>query len=92
MAFGISGSSKTLGISINGTSLLEVLWIGAHTHTLRDRLHKMEYPSSEDLRAIGIFDISLTTPAKDSNLERLKEDQDPKSLIDLELKDNIQGI
>lgn len=45
---------------VNGTSVLEVLWIGAHSRSLRKRLQIIGLPSSGTLRPGGMFEIDVT--------------------------------
>ena len=39
--------------------MLEVLWIGAHSRSLRKRLQTIYRPSSETLRCGGMFEINV---------------------------------
>ncbi|KAF8136907.1 hypothetical protein EV363DRAFT_1155909 [Boletus edulis] len=81
------GSPTNQSTSINGISVLEILWIGAHTHKLRDIFHKKATPSPEELRAMGVFDTCLITDVTGSNSERMKEHQisrSPTSMLELE--------
>lgn len=55
----ISSSSRTQSTSVEGVSVLGMLWIGAHTHNLRERFTIINHPSLEMLRSIGLFDICL---------------------------------
>ena len=55
----IKGFSRTRSTSIEGVSVLGMLWIGAHVHSLRENFNLVKYPSSEMLRSTGMFDICL---------------------------------
>ena len=52
--------------SVKGTSVLEMLWVGAHTHSVRKRLKAIGRPSAEKLRSGGMFDVNL---AKDQEAQ-----------------------
>ena len=56
----IKGFSRTRSTSIEGVSVLGMLWIGAHVHSVRENFNLVKYPSSEMLRATGMFNIRLT--------------------------------
>ncbi|KAG6370615.1 hypothetical protein JVT61DRAFT_11239 [Boletus reticuloceps] len=45
--------------SINGVSVLETLWIAAHSRTIRDHMADIEEPSLDNLRKAGMFTIRL---------------------------------
>ena len=45
--------------SVEGATVLEMLWIGAHTSTLRKRLKAIGHPSPKGLRSVGMFDVHL---------------------------------
>lgn len=44
---------------ISGTSVLECLWLEAHSELLHSRLQTVEEPRLDTLRAAGMFDICL---------------------------------
>lgn len=44
---------------VQGTSVLEMLWVGAHTSSLRKRLKAIGLPSPKKLRSGGMFDVYL---------------------------------
>ena len=44
---------------VEGTSVLEMLWVGAHTSSLRNRLKAIGRPSPKKLRSGGMFDVYL---------------------------------
>lgn len=44
---------------VEGTSVLEMLWVGAHTSSLRERLKAIVRPSPKKLRSGGMFDVYL---------------------------------
>ncbi|KAF8552335.1 hypothetical protein OG21DRAFT_151999 [Imleria badia] len=75
MCIMIPGSSETACTSINGISVLEILWIGAHIHKIQNRLHEVQFPSLKALRAIGMFDVCLTGDAKGNSGSRLGENE-----------------
>lgn len=74
----LRGFSRTqnTSTSIEGVSVLEMLWIGAHVHNLRERFTIVEYPSSEMLRSTGMFDICLTNGKGSDSEDGFKEDGD----------------
>ncbi|KAF8123885.1 hypothetical protein EV363DRAFT_1545912, partial [Boletus edulis] len=45
--------------SINGVSMLETLWIAAHSRTIREHMADIEEPSLDNLRKAGMFTIRL---------------------------------
>lgn len=45
--------------SITGTSVLETLWIAAHSQTLHEHMVEVEDPSVENLRKAGMFQVCL---------------------------------
>ncbi|KAF8123873.1 hypothetical protein EV363DRAFT_1178868, partial [Boletus edulis] len=45
--------------SINGVSVLETLWIAAHSRTIREHMADIEEPSLDNLRKAGMFTIRL---------------------------------
>ncbi|KAF8557944.1 hypothetical protein OG21DRAFT_1494264 [Imleria badia] len=51
---------------VEGTSVLEMLWVGAHISSLRKRLKAIGRPSPKELRSGGMFDVYL---AKALNLK-----------------------
>ncbi|KAF8434493.1 hypothetical protein L210DRAFT_3506559 [Boletus edulis BED1] len=86
------GSPTNQSTSINGISVLEILWIGAHTHKLREIFHKKATPSPEELRDMGVFYTCLITDVTGSNSERMKEHQISRSLSMLELEDGSTQV
>ena len=44
---------------VEGISVLEVLWIGAHSRILHKCLRTIGLPSSETLRSGGMFEINV---------------------------------
>lgn len=59
--------------SVEGTSVLEMLWVGAHTGSLRKRMKAIGCPSSEKLRSGGMFDVHLAKG------EAAQESRDPEA-------------
>jgi uncharacterized protein YjeT (DUF2065 family) len=45
--------------SINGVSVLETLWVAAHSRTIREHMTDVEEPSLDNLRKAGMFMIRL---------------------------------
>ena len=45
--------------SINGISVLETLWISAHSQTIHEHIADIEEPSLDNLRKAGMFTIRL---------------------------------
>ena len=72
----LRGFSRTQNTFIEGVSVLEMLWIGAHVHNLRERFTIVEYPSSEMLRSTGMFDICLTNVKGSDSEDGFQEDGD----------------
>ncbi|KAF8415262.1 hypothetical protein L210DRAFT_3637385, partial [Boletus edulis BED1] len=44
---------------ISGTSMLESLWLEAHSEALHSRLNTIEDPRSDMSKAAGMFDVAL---------------------------------
>ncbi|KAF8557197.1 hypothetical protein OG21DRAFT_1505629 [Imleria badia] len=45
--------------SINGVSVLEILWVSAHSRTIQVHIADIEEPSLDNLRKAGMFRIRL---------------------------------
>ena len=45
--------------SIDGVSVLETLWVAAHSRTIREHMADVEEPSLDNLRKAGMFTIRL---------------------------------
>ena len=50
-------------------SVLECLWLEAHSELLHSRLHAVEEPRLDTLRAAGMFDVCLGDIGGSSHLE-----------------------
>ena len=53
------GPSREHTALVSGTSVLECLWLEAHSESLHSRLETIEEPRLDRLRATGMFDICL---------------------------------
>lgn len=84
----IPGLFRTSGFPINGTTFLEILWIGAHSYKIHDNFHDIKYPSTLELRVIGGFYVDFL--AKSSN--SAKEQQGLEMLNNFEAENKIQSI
>lgn len=78
---------------VEGTTVLEMLWIGAHTNSLRNHLKAIDRPTLTKLRSGGMFIVNLT---KDQSIQ---ESRDPevapllaRGFTTFEFEDSIQGI
>ena len=60
LMLGVPSNIKKDPPSVRGTSVLEMLWVGAHFRALRKRLNAITYPSSRDLRFAGMLDVCFT--------------------------------
>ena len=47
------------GLSITGLSVLEILWIAAHSQTLHENMANVNNPSLDHLRRVGMFKVCL---------------------------------
>ena len=63
---GVPSKSTRDRPSVEGATVLEMLWIGAHTSSLRERLQAIGRPSPKKLRSEGMFDVDL---AKDQEAQ-----------------------
>lgn len=45
--------------SVTGLSVLETLWIAAHSQTVREHMEEVDNPSLDNLRKAGMFQICL---------------------------------
>ena len=45
--------------SVTGTSVLETLWVAAHSRTVRERMEEVDDPTLDNLRKVGMFEICL---------------------------------
>ena len=59
--------------SVEGATVLEMVWIGAHTSTLRKRLKAIGRPSLKKLRSGGMFDVYLAMDQEAQQSRRSEE-------------------
>ena len=79
--------------SVEGATVLEMLWVGAHTNSLRKRLQAINRPSPKKLRSEGMFDINLAMDRENQD----SRNSENASLVNpgcsmLKFEDRTQGI
>ena len=77
---------------VEGATVLEMLWIGAHSRSLRKRLQAISLPSSEMLRSGGMFDINVVQDYGNDEGRRSEESLLDSGFRKVELEDSVQGI
>ena len=58
---------------VEGVTVLEMLWVGAHANSLRKRLQAIDRPSAEKLRSGGMFDVNLAKDQEAQESRHLEE-------------------
>lgn len=78
---------------VKGATLLEMLWIGAQTSSLRKRLRATGYPSPVELRSRGMVHVNLM---KDREMQGTGKPEETSLLnpgfSTFEFEDVMQGI
>ena len=79
--------------SVEGATVLEILWIGAHTSSLRKRLKAIGRPSPKKLRSREMFDVYF---AKDQGVQQSRSYEEAPLLNpqigSFEFEDATHGI
>jgi hypothetical protein len=61
-------ASHDIQASVSNTGVLQLLWLGCYSPSVREALQDVEHPTEDNLRRAGMMDVCFASTTSDEEL------------------------